>query len=252
MKPNTPTGFGVIFDYDGVVSDSLRTAHLGVSNVFVMCGIAPPTYTEFLRTFKAPYLDSYQEWGITASRERISEWYHEAAKHDETQLFNDVEDTVKHLTCVHNAYLGIITAQREAIVVEQCEAANLKKLLGFLAPITENKVPAIQKFCEMNQLKPEDVWFIGDFSSDIRDGKIAGVHTVGITRGNPTRDILANAGAEILITNLSEFPESICCPNRISIKKDLPSPLNPEEIIHPVGFGQVPQKRSARTHGWGR
>lgn len=202
---------GFLFDWDGVLCDSLKEAHKGVRYVCKQSGVPELSFNAFLRTFHAPYLPRYRALGVNASREQISRWYHEGAKHEDGRLFPDVVEILDHIVGRHRAVVGIITAQRHEIVHNICSHAGVFHHIAYLVGRTENKTGAIYLFCRDTGLALEDTYFFGDMSSDMRDAKSAGVRRIGITRGNPVSDLLFEAGAEMCIKNLGEIPPVVCC-----------------------------------------
>ena len=202
---------GFLFDFDGVLSDSLKGAHEGVCNVCRQSGVPEISFEEFLRTFHAPYLPCYRKLGVVAPTEDISRWYKEVARHHEARMFPDALELTKHLVLEHRSVIGIITAQREALVMDLCWRAGIKNHISYLVGQCEHKDEAITTFCKRTGIPIDRTWFFGDMPSDMRDAKLAGVLGVGVTRGNPTKDLLIGAGAIHCIEHLSEVPALVCC-----------------------------------------
>lgn len=201
----------VLFDFDGVISDSIAGAHRGICKVCRESGVPEITLVQFVRTFHAPYLEKYRALGITASYEQISAWYHSEAKHEDAPIFSDVVETLDHLA-EHRAVVGIISAQCAEIVRRICQFYGIHLHIQFLIGRAEDKVAALNQFCKDFWYIPRrKVFFVGDFVSDMRDARLAGVHGIGITRGHPTRDVLLAAGAEVCIDHLTDLPAVTCC-----------------------------------------
>lgn len=171
--------------------------------------VTPPTYRQFLRTFHAPYEACYRRLGVTASPDEIWQWYEEATLESEAEVFPDVLPVLDHLTTEFNVVSGIITARSAAPVRKKCEEAGIANHLSFLIGGVPDKVPSLMNVCKTTGIDPGRMWFVGDTISDMRDGRIAGVRCVGITRGNQVADVLLEAGAEVCIENLDELSELI-------------------------------------------
>jgi len=201
----------VLFDLDGVISDSIAYAVRGVRNVCRQSGISEITQEQFVQTFHAPYLEKYRALGVTASREQINEWYQAEAKHEEAPMFSDVIEMLEHLK-QHLAVVGMVTAQHKDVAQCICDSYGISQHFKFWAGNAQDKVPAIRQFREDYWYIPDEKFcFVGDFPSDMRDAKRAGVRGIGLTRGHPTRDVLLAAGAEVCIEHLTELPAVTCC-----------------------------------------
>ena len=107
------------------------------------------------------------------------------------------------------AIVGIVSAQGGEIVRKLCVSAGIDQYVSYLVGHAQNKVGPIKSFCRVNKISRRNVWFVGDFPSDMRDGKKARVRRVGITRGNPVGDLLIKAGAQACIKHLRELPRAI-------------------------------------------
>jgi beta-phosphoglucomutase-like phosphatase (HAD superfamily) len=73
--------FGVIFDVDGTLLNSMPLAYAGVCNIFTMSGKPNPTFQEYFSKFRVPYMDFYRQRGIEVSEQQCWDWYHDVAKH---------------------------------------------------------------------------------------------------------------------------------------------------------------------------
>jgi len=176
-----------------------------------MSNVKPPSFHEFVRDAGAPYIDYYRRLGVSANSEDVFGWYHDAANHREAPLFADVPAVLAHLLDRHEAVVGIITVQKSAIVREQCKQAGIDRHVHLIIGGVELKEDATRAFCARFRLAPARVSFFGDMRSDMRDARAAGVHAIGVTRGNPTADVLLEAGAERCIEHLAELPDGVCC-----------------------------------------
>lgn len=199
---------GCIFDADGVLVDSVYRTHKAIAFVCRQIGVTPPTYEEMLCTLGAPYDEYWHSIGVTASKEQVSKWYHEAAEHSSCELYPDVLGVIRHLGNHCGIHLGVVTANHHENIDAVFKKGGItKELIPYRACHQQNKVIAIKKFCRLYALEPSNVFFVGDLRSDMRDGRIAKVRCIGITRGGGHAHVLRKAGAERCIEHLDElFP----------------------------------------------
>lgn len=194
----------VLLDYDGTLIDSALQVYLGTCNVLKMSNIAVPTFPEFCETYMAPYDVYYKSLGITASKEEIIEWYFSASTSDESPWFPDVLETLSHFH-EKGHMLGIISAHYEDRIVARCKEFGVLEYMQTVVGRAHNKVPHLLSLCKKYNISPKDVCYVGDFASDVRDAREAGVVSVGITRGNNTKEMLFRNGADFCIDTLAEL-----------------------------------------------
>ena len=194
----------VIFDYDGTLINSVDDMYAGVCNVFKMEGKVPPTFDVFYREYGEPHLDFYRRFDITSSHEQIMRWYLQVANINDMPFFSDVHDVLEGLA-LRGILMGIISGNEEHRVVGSCRRAGLAHHMKVMVGQARDKVNYIRQFCVDHSVQPAETFYVGDFVSDVRDAKQAGVVAVGITRGRKGIIELEAAGAKHCISDLYEI-----------------------------------------------
>lgn len=167
-----------LFDYDGVLVDSLELNHKGTCAVLRSAGVREITFEEFCQEYEAPYMDFYRKRGITASREEIKGWYlKEVLKYANPSLMENAEETLINLSDM-GLILGIVSTHSYRHLMMQLENNRIFSFFSLVVGDQEVKTESIISFCRWFGFKPNEVLFIGDLPSDIRDGNNAGVATV--------------------------------------------------------------------------
>lgn len=170
----------VLLDYDGVIIDSIGEMYIGSCNVFKNSGLPEPSFGEFRKTYEAPYLDYYRRYGVVASDDIVKKWYFEKAKNERAPIFQDIPHVVRILKS-RGIILGIVSAHNARSIESRLRTERLASSFSFIAGEAHTKDQTIIKFCGRFRIKPEEVLFVGDLASDMRDGKKAGVVTVAFT-----------------------------------------------------------------------
>jgi phosphoglycolate phosphatase len=194
----------VLFDYDGTLLDSVEEVYRGTCNVFRKSGFLEPTFETFFETYDSSWKIFYRKHGIEISLEKIAEWYFEVARPEECYFFNDVNDVIDILA-TRGVLMGIISAHYKDKIVDRCREIGLNKHMRTIIGRANDKVEFILDFCREHGVNPAETYYVGDFISDVRDAKKAGVVAVGITRGKETSEILRRHGADHCISNLHEL-----------------------------------------------
>lgn len=197
---------GVVFDCDGCLVDSMHKVYRGVTNVFRESGLTPPTKEQFDRTFYNPWLDWFAASGITASGEQIETWYKAGTEFGFCGLFPDAIVLLKHLA--HRQIpMAVVSGAPSHPLRENLIANNADHFFRFILGDSSVKTDPIIKFMDGTGLPPNKVVMIGDVLSDIRDGKRAGVWTIGIARSDASRAALIDAHADRVVSSLEELLE---------------------------------------------
>lgn len=195
----------VLLDFDGVILDSMEPTYQGCCAVFKACEMAPPTREEFCATYDLPWIDYYRRTGVHADAEDIKRIFYAEIKKHKTALFPGAREVLKVLRENH-ILLGIVSAREIKNLLSELKKEKLFGLFDFVAE-AEHKDEETLKFCRAFYLDPSEVLFVGDLSSDIRDGNKAGARTV-LFKGNkfkfPDREI-----ATYVIYNLREVLELV-------------------------------------------
>lgn len=168
----------VLFDYDGVLVDSLELNHKGTCAVLRAAGVREITFEEFCQEYEAPYMDFYRTRGITASREEIKGWYlKEVLKHSDPPLMEGATESLTKLSGT-GLVLGIVSTHSYQHLMKSLRENGLAPFFSFVVGDQEIKSKAIAFFCQWFGFRPREVIMVGDLPSDIRDGNNAGVITV--------------------------------------------------------------------------
>jgi beta-phosphoglucomutase-like phosphatase (HAD superfamily) len=79
-----------IFDFDGVLLDSMSISYRCVCEIFRGEGLTEPSYLHFARTFKHPYADFYARLGVRMPYHEIKAHYDSCRPHEISEFFGDV------------------------------------------------------------------------------------------------------------------------------------------------------------------
>ena len=199
----------ILFDYDGVLVDSLernlavageasrRLGHdiMPVKEDIVNMHIV--TFEELGRIIQIPdaVLHEYSDTCVDILSEI------------ETPItfFPGIEAEISRLQ--EKAFLGVITSNRAAEVNAQFAKAGLQK---YFAPIVglesgRSKGDNILRVMGEYQVPAANTYMVGDAASDIREAKKAGVVSVAVTWGYQSLETLEAENPDIVINSLGEL-----------------------------------------------
>jgi|GEM_PF-2362430 len=191
----------LLLDYDGTLLDSFSAQYLGTRNVFSNCGVQPPDFESFCRTYESPIEDFYNKHGITVASKDIYRWYLEVVETENSSFFPDVEEVIKYIS-ERGVKIGIVSGNDGVEIERRCGEICLHKYLQSIHGHVPIKTESIVDFCRQHNVRLGDAYYVGDAISDMRDAKNAGVVAVGMMRGKPILDVLKQHGADYVINDL--------------------------------------------------
>ncbi|MFA4872029.1 MAG: HAD family hydrolase [Patescibacteria group bacterium] len=186
---------GIIFDWDGVMLDSIKIVYSGMRAVFNHFGVKPPSLTNFHKNYRQPFSHYYKKFGINADDAELRRIYFLAADTGRAEIFPEFKEILSALKFL-NLPVAIISSHPRDLIIKRLERDNLEKEFAVIVGLAFDKVEPILDVCSCFGAKPEEVIFVGDMLSDMRDGKNAEVCAVGFDGGYGHYRALIKAGAE--------------------------------------------------------
>jgi phosphoglycolate phosphatase-like HAD superfamily hydrolase len=199
----------VLFDWDGVLYDSMETLATAAIEVCREFGVIIDK-EKFLETYDQPYREWYKKLGIPADNEAAHKYIRylynneikprlQAQKPD--KLFPDVVATLKELK-QRGISIGIVSAERGENIRKVLDENEMSDLPDYIFDRADNKNEAIIRICQENGFIPDRVLMVGDLPSDLRDARKAGVKAAGIARRDNDRDRLGSFDPDYLLGGL--------------------------------------------------
>ncbi|MFP4115834.1 MAG: HAD family hydrolase [Candidatus Aenigmatarchaeota archaeon] len=208
----------VIFDWDGVIVDSLGVTHDWLNYCCEQFGKDYPfSDPEGLRrNFREPFTELYESFGFNWEEDKgkIIELFHDYMRQQDVPLKGGIKNVLEELHTSRHI-LGIVSSNREEVISEKLEQYGLKKY--FTSVVTHSQVgehlkpdPKMIKVCvERMARTPEDAVYVGDQPTDIQAAHRAGVKSVGVTWGFRPRKDLEAENPDYIVTKPREIVEAI-------------------------------------------
>jgi phosphoglycolate phosphatase len=196
-----------LFDFDGVLVQSLEVYEKTVT--LVLKKINKPLTRgreEFLELFEGNFYESLVKRGVDLKE------FVEASVDIFAQInYNEMKPVAAMLPVVEalqkNNILLVISSNDSVTIQKALEKFGydgyFQEVLGsdFMLSKKDKMTYALDKY----QLSPEDIYYIGDTTGDIVEGRQAGVKTVGVTWGWHDKKRMAAAKPDYLM----ETPEDL-------------------------------------------
>ena len=173
----------VMFDFDGVLADSLDSFCAAMESAFA--GIGRPdlaTREQVLALLDDNWFASLARAGVTAAEARAVEDSFDAALSPALlRCFPGVPAMLERLARRH--LLIVITSSTAAIVngfLAAHELSGIEQVMG--AEVDTSKVRKIERVVAAHE-RATRYWYVGDTTGDILVGRTAGVGTIGVAWG---------------------------------------------------------------------
>lgn len=207
----------VIFDWDGVIADSLEVQFKVTKEICRICDKKFPfkSSEDMRHGFIEPYYDLYESFGFEWSKDEkcIIDNYKRLSKENKIPVFKDVIEVVKKLK-KNDVFLAIASNNKEDVLSHKIEENNLQGIFDIV--ITEDQITRIKPDPECinvillkYNLKPEEVLYVGDMPADVQAAKNAGVKSVAVTWGWIHKEKLEKEQPDFLIEKPEELLEIV-------------------------------------------
>ena len=140
----------------------------------------------------------------------MGEYYDSLKPYLKPKLLPGVAEMLEKLSSNSNILLGNVTGNLERIAIDKLEVARIAKYFEFGGFGSESDERpelvrlAIERARERG-FEGNDVYVVGDTPVDVTAGNAAGAKTIGVATGSYSAEVLHEAGATTVLTNLEDF-----------------------------------------------
>jgi len=201
---------GVLFDWDGVLLDSLGAAFNVYNKIFASVGTRMLTKDEYLELQSPNWYEFYVKVGLPPSlwREVDQEWL---------RLYDEERpslhpDALRCLSVLKEAglKLALVSNGSRSRVQKELVRFGLDRFFDavFFGEKKEELKPSpvmIQRALGAMGVEPRDAVYVGDSPADIQAAKSAGVPSVAIARGPIQEERLRREGPDRVFRDLDEM-----------------------------------------------
>jgi phosphoglycolate phosphatase len=203
--PLTPRPDAAIFDFDGVIIDSLPAVETAINGALLAHGFAPRSTAEIARFIGPTTLSAFAELTGAAEDSPIVAAcvasYHDLYARvylDQTRLVDGIAEVLRSLTLPR----ALATSKEREFVAPLLEHFGLEFAVVSAPALAEPKAETVARAREA--LGARDTVVIGDRHYDIEAARACGLRVIGVTWGFGDRDELR--GADVVV----ERPAELC------------------------------------------
>jgi phosphoglycolate phosphatase len=196
-----------LFDFDGVLVDSLDVYEKTVTDCLIKIG-QPLTRgrEEFLELFEDNFYQSLENKGVNLDVfMKAAEDILARIEYGKMKPFNAMQPVLDDLK--KNNVLIVISSNDSPTIQEALRLYHFngifQEILG--ADFKFSKKEKILYTIKKYSVAPNNIYYIGDTTGDIKEGKQAGVKTVGVTWGWHSKEKMATARPDYLFDEPQEL-----------------------------------------------
>jgi len=198
----------IAFDYDGVLVDSSTINLIAWNHTFQEFGLDMQITHEHLKhaenmTFQTLCtMAGIPQDKIERFRNKVVEYL--IANKLEPPFFPKIVELIPKL---FNKYqLAVVTGNNNDNVKRVLKNAGIEQYFSFfLGGESETKAQKLNTLAEQQNLEKSSIYMIGDAISDIRQAKIAGVHSIAVSWGYQSPEKLNREHPDKLATTPDDF-----------------------------------------------
>ncbi|MCG8333956.1 MAG: HAD family hydrolase [Proteobacteria bacterium] len=219
----------VIFDFDGVIADSVETIFKWFQHAASVFGIQLPinNSSELIANFREPFPDFYKFLGFDWDKDQPKIYNEYIAYHSShpVTLINGIETVIKNLAATPEMKLGIVSSNMQKILEYNLKYHNLSDQFDVVIGIDKDKNSPLKpdptlllEALDTMGAGMQDSVYIGDQPSDVLTAYNASqtrnegqMQTISVTTGFATREKLEthNPTADHIIDHPSEILEKL-------------------------------------------
>ena len=204
----------ILFDLDGTILDTRDVILNSMQNAYiqVLGRETLPTDKELLSLVGIPL--KVQMGMLSADKgDELYDAYLEHNKKVQDSMMKGFDGTAETLALLRERglRLGIVTSKRHEAAQHGLEHMGLadyfELLLGADDTVDHKPEPGpLLDAARLLGLDVKECAYVGDSPYDMRSARSAGMFAIGAVWGMFTREVLLEAGAEVLLSHISELP----------------------------------------------
>lgn len=199
----------IIFDWSGVINDSVEFNHIVVNKIFKEFGANEISLEEFKNNWEQPFMLFYNRYLPDLTFEEEKEAYKRVIKDKLVgKPFPGIVDLIKKFK-EKEIKMVILSSDFPQTLLPEITSFGLDDIFIDVVTDVHDKLEGVKELIKKNNFKKEETIFIGDSNHEIEVGKIVGIKTGAVTWGFCTKEKLASLKPDFLITNLSELESAI-------------------------------------------
>ncbi len=198
----------IIFDWSGVVRDTVTSQLWIVNKIFETYGVGNITIEEFRENWEQPYILFYQKYlPKDYVEEERAKLYREAVFNADCPKSTAFPGMVEFVQKCKNRgmFLAIISSDLPETLLLEVKEWGLDGVFNEIITDADDKLKAVQKIITDNSLTLEETCFIGDSNHEIDVAQKTGIKSVAVTWGFTSEQKLKAKNPDYVANTVEEL-----------------------------------------------
>ena len=201
----------IIFDWSGVIKDSVKSHLWVVNKMFSKFGVNEISLEELNENWEQPYMIFYNKYLPNLTIEEEQATYKEIILSKDcpkSMAYPGIIELIKKIKEKDN-FIAVISSDLPDTVFPEIRKYGLENIFDEIMINIYNKTKAIRDLIKKREFNPKDTFFVGDSNHEIEAGKQTGVKTIAVTWGFSTEQKLKLEKPDFIAHNLNELEGTI-------------------------------------------
>lgn len=199
----------IIFDWSGVISDSIERHLKVVNKMFNDFGVQSISMEELKENWEQPYMRFYTKYmpGVTLEEEQLA-YANAFLESGKCNPHLGMIELIKKLK-INKKKLIVISSDITESLFSEIKDFGLEEVFLEVVTNVHDKTESLIKIIDRENFKSEETVFIGDSNHEIEEGKQAGVKTIAVTWGFSTESKLVALKPDFLVNTVKELEKCL-------------------------------------------
>jgi len=199
----------IIFDWSGVINDSIENYFCVVNKMFKELGVKEISLEELKENYEQPYMRFYNKYLPNLTMEEQRSVYKKfVSERPKGKPYPGIVNILKEFKRA-GIKMAILSSDLPETFQPEIKSFGLEGIFIDVITDVHDKSEGIYELIERNNFKKEETIFIGDSNHEIEEGKSAGVKTGAVTWGFSTAKRLKDLNPDFLIRDLDNLKSVI-------------------------------------------
>ncbi len=199
----------IIFDWSGVINDSVLNHLCVVNKIFKSFGAKEISLGQLKENWEQPYMRFYNKYlpDLTLKEEQIA-YKKSVLECPKGKQFPGIADLLKKFKKA-GIKMVVLSSDYPDTLLPEIKSFGLEQIFDDVITEAHDKSEVIHELIERNRFNLKETIFIGDSNHEIETGKDANIKTGAVVWGFSTEDRLKSVNPDFIIYNLEELEKII-------------------------------------------
>ena len=195
----------IIFDWSGVVNDSVENLLIVVNRMFAELHLNPISLMELKQEWVQPYMRFYNKYAPNLTLEEEQVLYRRAIMSvPASKSYPGIVESIKDFKR-KGIKMAVLSSDFPETLLPEIISFGLEDIFCEVITNSYDKTAGVFELIKKHDFKLDETIFIGDSNHEIEAGKNAGIKTGAVTWGFSTGERLEALKPDFMISNIDQL-----------------------------------------------